>query len=34
MLINAGIEAKLENLRNGRGLKHWFYDAIVFNKVR
>ena len=33
-LINAGVKAKLENLKNKNDFKHAFYDTLVFNKTK
>lgn len=33
-LINSGIESKLENLRKKGKTTHWFYDMIVFKKMK
>ena len=34
MLINKAVETKLYYLRQDGTLTHWFYDALVFNKIR
>lgn len=34
MLADAGLKAKIENLKAGRGLTHCFYDCLVFNKIK
>ena len=33
-IINSGIESKLENLRKHGKTSHWFYDLIVFKKMK
>jgi len=33
-LIKWAVETKLENLRKYGQVTHWFYDAIIFNKVK
>lgn len=34
MLIDWGIQTKLANLHRDGTVTHWFYDAVVFNKVK
>jgi len=34
MLLDAGLKAKLNNLRAGNGLDHCFYDCLIFNKIK
>jgi len=34
MLVNKGLESKLYYLKNGEGLKHKLWDALVFNKIK
>lgn len=33
-LIRWGVETKLKNLKNNGSLTHWFYDALIFNKIK
>jgi len=34
LLIDWGIQTKLANLHRHGTVTHWFYDAVVFNKVK
>lgn len=34
MLVDSGLNAKLNNWKSGNGLTHCFYDCIVFNKIK
>ena len=33
-LLEKGLEAKLKNLKESHQLTHWFYDRILFNKIK
>jgi len=33
-MVNKALESKLQNLKYGLGHTHWFWDRLIFNKVR
>lgn len=33
-LISKGVKSKLNNLHKKGETKNWFYDALIFNKVK